>query len=78
MAFEGDFAEDAVGGEFGAEEGCHGGLEGGAEEDFVEAEEAFWGGGEAVVVGHGEHEAAGVGVAVEEGEGWHWEAVLMC
>jgi hypothetical protein len=28
-------------------------------------------------VGHGEHEAAGVGVAVDEGDGGHWEAVIV-
>lgn len=48
-----------------------------AEEDLVEADEAFGRGGEAVVVGHGEHEAAGVGVAVDEGDGGHGEAVIV-
>lgn len=54
-----------------AENSGHGGLERCAEEHFVEAEEALGVGGEAVVVGLGEHEAAGEGVAVEEGDGGH-------
>ena len=57
-----------------SEDGGHGGLEGGAEEDFVEAEVALGGRGEAVVVRHGEHQAAGKGVSVEKGDGGHGEA----
>lgn len=58
----------------------HGGFEGEADVEFVEAEEAGaggrgGGGGEdAVVVVEGEHEAAGEGVAVDEGYGGGWVA----
>lgn len=63
----------AVGGrgQLVAEESGHGRLEGRAEQQLVYAEEAPRGGRKAVVVGKGEHEAAGKGVAVDQGHGGH-------
>ena len=59
-----------------AENGSHGGLEGGPEEDLVEAQEALGRWGETVVMSDREHEATGEGVAVEEGNSGHGEAVM--
>ncbi|KAH6608232.1 hypothetical protein Trco_004545 [Trichoderma cornu-damae] len=76
VALEGDSAQGGVGGQLYAEERCHGRLQGYAEEDFVEAHEALLRGRQAVVVGHGQHQAAGEGVTVDEGDGGHREAVV--
>ena len=61
--------------DFLPEDARHGGFEGGAEVELVEAEEAAVGVHEAVVVHHACHEAGCEGVAGEEGDGWHWVAV---
>lgn len=53
------------------EDAAHGGLEGGAEVELVEAHEALGGVHDAVVVVHGHHQAAGEGVAVDEGDRGH-------
>lgn len=58
-----------------AENGSHGRLEGGAEQDLVQAQEALGRWGETVVMSDREHEAAGEGVAVEESNSGHGEAV---
>lgn len=52
-------------GDFRPKNGRHGGLEGRAELELVEAREAARGVHDAVVVVHGEHEAAGEGMAVD-------------
>lgn len=69
-ALEGQGAE-GLGRQAVAEDGGHGRLERRAEEHLVEAQEALGRGGQAVVVRLGEHQAAGKGVAVEEGDGGH-------
>lgn len=55
------------------EERGHGGLEGRAEDELVQAHVAPGAGGQAVVVAHGQHQAAGEGMAVHPGDGGHGE-----
>jgi len=59
-------------GELLAEDRGHGRLERDTEIQLVETEKAAGGVEDAVVVEHGEHEAAGEGVSVYESDGWHW------
>lgn len=68
---EDEVAVRVWGGELAAEDGRHGGLEGGAKVELVEAEEALVGVHDAVVVVHGEHEAAREGVAVDPAIGMY-------
>ena len=53
-------------------DGGHGGGERRAELKFVDADEAPMGVHGAVVMHHCGHEAACKGMAVHEGDGWHW------
>lgn len=68
---EGEVAQHGGGGELVPEEAGHGRGQRQAVGELGEAEEAARGGGEAVVVRHGEHEAGGVAVTVHEGDGGH-------
>src|SRR4051812_17623027 len=61
--------------QFVPEDGRHGRWEGCTEVEFVHAEESFLQVHDSVVVAHGQDEAAGEGVTVDERYRWHGEPI---
>jgi len=64
--------------DFLPEDRGHGWLQRHAQIELIEAEETARGIEDSVVVVHCYHEAAGEGMAVDEGDCWHWVCQKLC